>query len=110
MADTEFQLPAFFDIAKAASIIGMAKAQSLLDEVTLVAVGNLDGFRDIKLPLRGLEIAARDDQNSQQHIAKAAVERIVKILDDAKSAKTAADAEAAKAAKTDEQPEIKGKK
>lgn len=80
-------LPAYFDVAKAAGIVGSAKAQSFFDEVSMAAVGDLSQHYNAGVSFRAMEIAADDENNTDRQLAANTLKRVRQIFAEAQNSK-----------------------
>lgn len=81
----EIKLPAYFDVSKAAGIVGAEKAQSFFDEVAFIATGNISQHKNPGISFKALEIAASDVNNSQIDLAQDTLKRVKALFAEAQA-------------------------
>ncbi len=74
-------LPAYFDLAKAASLVGMKDAASFRDEVLMITSGNLSEHGpNPGVSFKAMQDAADDESNSSRSLAQDALKRVKQIF------------------------------
>ncbi len=74
-------LPAYFDLAKAASVVGMKDAASFRDEVLMITSGDLSGHgTNPGVSFKAMQEAADDEHNSSRALAEDALKRVKQIF------------------------------
>jgi len=75
------ELPDYFDLAKAASIVGMKDAASFRDEVLMVTSGDLSGHgTNPGVSIKAMIESADDESNSSRALAQDALKRVRQIF------------------------------
>lgn len=79
-AADDVKLPDYFDVSKAAGIVGSAKAQSFFDEVSLLTTGDMSSHYQPGVSFKSLETSANDEDNPGRKMAGDTLDRVKKLF------------------------------
>ena len=72
----EYKLPAYFDVATAAGIVGSKDAQRFFDEVSMITSGDLSEHYQPGVSFMAMELSAEDETNPARRDLQAKLKRV----------------------------------
>lgn len=75
-AADDVKLPDYFDVSKAAGIVGSANAQRFFDEVSMLTSGDLSSHYQPGVSFKSLETSANDANNPGRKTAQETLNRV----------------------------------